>query len=227
MSFQNTKLYCYLIAPNQIQGRRAKLSYNIDGVLLPCIRSFIRLIYPAGILPTYARTSAAGARHRTITSCRCRHRQCIHHIRQRKTGTSAGDVSGSFVRPPSAALSFSVRPKDSAFDIRVWPQIWSFDRSCPPLIRRNFHIADLPVAQTQNDQRLYLHVHILLYGAVSCGESRRGGISRERILVGTRPEDPHVHHPKNRHRLPAGRPGKSGRRAFRTRALRPLSLIHI
>lgn len=84
----------------------------------------------------------------------------------------------------------------------------------PPLIRRNFHIADLPVAQTQNDQRLYLHVHILLYGAVSCGESRRGGISRERILVGTRPEDPHVHHPKNRHRLPAGRPGKSGRRHF-------------
>ena len=47
--------------PNQIQGRRAKLSYNIDGVLLPCIRSFIRLIYPAGILPN-VRSYVSGRR---------------------------------------------------------------------------------------------------------------------------------------------------------------------
>lgn len=124
MSFQNTKLYCYLIAPNQIQGRRAKLSYNIDGVLLPCIRSFIRLIYPAGILPTYARTSAADARHRTITSCRCRHRQCIHHIRQRKSRHLGRRCFRQFRQAAFGCPFFSRSPEGLRFrDPRLAPDL--------------------------------------------------------------------------------------------------------
>lgn len=86
MSFQNTKLYCYLIA-TPIKSRVAEPSCRTISTEF-CFRasgrssaSFIR----QGYFQTYARTSAAGARHRTITSCRCRHRQCIHHIRQRKS----------------------------------------------------------------------------------------------------------------------------------------------